>query len=158
MSIDGFILYRVEKLLDPVFEGQVGKDPAFKEVMGRAAANELSAMIVRDAAVFSRIAPSSEEVRRNPAARVTYRWDLGIQSDGGELVVRARQIDEARREGMLEAAEILRKRAQSYIGRSGVRAHVLEYELAESARAIESHAADKARARGETVRSQKVEF
>ena len=134
-------LLQVETVVSLVEQERYKDEPSFMEHMRSNAARNLAETTLRDAATYRRIDPSDGD----PMPVVRHRWLVGIETKESERNARERQIDEARRSGLREAAAHLRKQATNYddprVG--GHCKHVLKFQLEEMARALDKIANEK---------------
>lgn len=137
----GMQLLQFETMVAQVEDARFGKEPGFLDNLRRDAGRALAERISRDASLYERIDPTKEELEANPFAPVRHRWRVGVETKMSELEARKAQMDEARREGRREAAQICREMAARYRTFDGSCRQVLLYQLQELAREIES--ADK---------------
>lgn len=110
----GMIVLQVEQAVDGRAQAQYGSEPRWLDHMRSRAARELAEKTLERAAVYSRVDPTEEELKKNPAAPVRHRWKIGIERDMSEIEARNRQMDEARCQGLREAAQHLRTLAVAY--------------------------------------------
>lgn len=110
--------------------------------MRRRAGHALADKIARDAALYRRIDPTEDEKQRDPLAPTRHRWSVGVETSLSELEARERQMEEARRDGMRHAAEIVRQAVGGFARVEGMCKHVLMSTLEDVAREIESKCTD----------------
>lgn len=119
-------------------QDRYGDEPGFREAMRQQAAHAMAETMLRDASLYERIDPTEDELKKDPFAPTRHRWRLGVERNLSEVEARERQMAEARREGLMAAAEVLRDRANKFERVEGNCKWVLMSELRESARALES--------------------
>lgn len=118
-------------------QADYGNDPSFLDHVRSRASRALAERILCDASLYRRIDPTEDDLNHDPLAAVEHRWSIGIQTDKSELEARANQIDQARREGLREAAAFLRGQVSTYARADGACKHVLVSQLNDMASALE---------------------
>lgn len=116
-------------------EDHYGSDPRFLEHMRSNAARSMAETVLRTAARYEKIVPKNGEPGHG--LTVTHRWRVGIERDMGEVEAREKQMEEARREGMKRAAEIVRAAAARFENVDGHCKWVLMNSLCEAAQEID---------------------
>jgi hypothetical protein len=122
------------------YQEQYGDEPGFRDAMRRQASHALAEIIMRDASLYERIEPTKEELEKDPFAPTRHRWRMGVERNMSEVEAREKQMEDARRQGLRDAAAELRKRAGLFDRVNGMCKHVLQSELWESARVLEAMA------------------
>lgn len=129
----GMELLSVETAVDNHQQAAYQNEPSFLNHMRGNAARALAERILAEASIYRRIDPTEDELRENPFAPVRHRWRLGIERDMTALEARERQMDEARRAGVREAAASLREQAARYDRVDGPCKWVLQNSLTDAA-------------------------
>lgn len=132
----GYEILNVVECVDLGTDMRVGSEPGFLDSIRTNAGRALGCKLLQDAALYERLAPKDGE----PFPVVRHSWRVGIQVDKGELEARSRDMDRARREGMAEAARLVRESAKAYDDPrvDGHCKHVLKYSLLAAAEKIEA--------------------
>ena len=125
----GMELISTETQVDPRQQELFGNDPSFARMLRSRAARLLAEKTIEASAKYLRIEPSKEELKVNPFAPVRHRWYIGLQRDMTEIEARQRQMDDARRVGIKEAADFLRSQKEFYKRADGFCKHVLVNQL-----------------------------
>lgn len=110
----GMQLLSVETAVDNHQQAAYQSEPSWLDHMRRNAAQALAERTLQEAAIYRRIDPTEKELRENPFAPVRHQWQIGIERNMPDLEARERQMDEARRDGIREAAASLREQAARY--------------------------------------------
>lgn len=129
----GMQLLSVESAVDNHQQVVYQNEPSWLDHMRRNAAQQLAEKILAEASIYRRIDPTQEELRENPFSPVRHRWRVGIERDTSELEARERQMDEARRAGIREAAASLREQAAHFDRVDGPCKWVLRNSLTDAA-------------------------
>lgn len=111
-------------------------EPSFFHHLRSNAARAMAEKTIEESARYERIDPDRKELEQNPHAPVRHRWQIGIQRDLAEVEARERQMDEARRKGLHEAAAFLLTQVSLYDRAEGFCKHVLVNQLHDMARAL----------------------
>jgi hypothetical protein len=129
----GMQLLSVETAVDNHKQAAYQNEPSWLDHMRRSAAQALAERMLAEASIYRRLDPTEEELRKNPFAPVRHQWQVGIERNTTELEARERQMDEARRAGIREAAASLREQAARYDRVDGPCKWVLRNSLTDAA-------------------------
>jgi hypothetical protein len=110
-------------------------DPQWLAYQARRAAHAIAAYIQARGAIYHRIDPKSDDY----PPIVKHRWAVGFETDKDELEARKAQMIEAREDGRIQAARVVRECAERFDNPivTGPCKHVLRQALLDAASAIE---------------------
>jgi hypothetical protein len=137
----GIELLMIEKAVPNQEQAAYGREAGFLDHVRSAASRALAERIARDASLYRRIDPTEEELRENPWAPVRHRWLIGVERKMSDIEARAAQMDEARRDGLREAAALLREQTAKYEAVSGHCKWVIMSSLRDAATDLDKLAA-----------------
>jgi hypothetical protein len=129
----GMELLSFETAVEHFKQAAYQDQPSFLAHIRRTAAQALAEKMLADASLYRRVDPTEKELRENPFAPVRHQWRVGIERKMTELEARERQMDEARRAGIREAAASLREQAARYDRVDGPCKWVLRNSLTDAA-------------------------
>jgi hypothetical protein len=112
-------------------------EPSFLNHIRNNACRALAERMVRDTSLYRRIDPTEKELCENPFAPVRHRWRVGVERNMSELEARERQMDEARRAALRDAASAVREHASRYDRVDGVCKWVIISALHDAAKELD---------------------